>query len=179
MIKEIENIMNGTVIATYAIHDLLSKVIELEVNDLFGDGQVDIRMAENECTFISAFNDYEIRVTRNLNTFAIEIRVGYHDRLVADASINVNGDFGERYIGKWDKDTKLKFVNWFTDISNIDVSKLITGREEAEEAEQVVPEVVGTSDMADCERLAYIIDRDTEALDDDSPVIYDDDDDED
>ena len=176
MIKEIENIMNGTVIATYAIHDLLSKVIELEVNDLFDDGQVDIRMAENECTFISTFNDYEIRVTRNLNTFAIEIRVGHNDQLVADASINVNGDFGERYIGKWDKDAKLKFVNWFTDISNIDVSKLLTGREEAE---QVTPEVVGTSDTADCERLAYIIDRDTEALDDDSPVIYDDDDDED
>lgn len=135
MTELLKNINDVSVANTYKTHDLLDRVLTLE-NLQFPTNE--IRFDNERVTFVTTVDEYTLLTQRDLNNFVVVSRVAKGNDVLAECTIDILGQFNERYARISDVEFKNKISAWFTEIGNIDITQLASGEPAA--AEENVPE---------------------------------------
>ena len=141
MTELLKNINDVSVANTYRAHDLLDRVLTLE-NLQFPTNE--IKFDNERVTFVTTVDEYTLLTQRDLNNFVVVARVVKGNDVLAECTIDILGQFNERYARISDVEFKNKISAWFTEIGNIDITQLVSGEPAA--AEENVSEEVPTAE---------------------------------
>lgn len=141
MTELLKNINDVSVANTYKTHDLLDRVLTLE-NLQFPTNE--IRFDNERVTFVTTVDEYTLLTQRDLNNFIVVSRVAKGNDVLAECTIDILGQFNERYARIPNVEFKNKISAWFTEIGNIDITQLASGEPAA--AEENVPEEAPTAE---------------------------------
>ena len=141
MTELLKNINDVSVANTYKTHDLLDRVLTLE-NLQFPTNE--IKFDNEHVTFVTTVDEYTLLTQRDLNNFVVVARVAKGNDVLAECTIDILGQFNERYARISDVEFKNKISSWFTEIGNIDITQLVSGEPAA--AEENVSEEAPTAE---------------------------------
>lgn len=120
---------------TYKLHDLVDQTLML-LND--GIPGIEIKFNPDNGAFVARIDEYLAVIVRDMNTYTMSVKILTEgDVIVAECDVTTDGMFNEKY-SRMNAATKIKVVNWFNAIGEIDCARLIT--EEPAEMEPVVEE---------------------------------------
>ena len=119
----VSRINHACVENTYRLHDLLDQTL-IVLNDVIPG--IEIKFNPDNGAFVTKIDDLIAVIVRDMNTYTLSVKIlGEGDVVYAECEVNVGGGFNEKY-ARMSPATKLKVVNWFNGIGDIDCKNLLT-----------------------------------------------------